>query len=57
MASKHWVADRVVEFLVEDATLGPTNLQKKLKKQFGFDVPYHRVFRGKEKALDMIFGK
>jgi hypothetical protein len=26
MASKHWVADRVVEFLVEDATLGPTDL-------------------------------
>jgi hypothetical protein len=57
MASKHWVADRVVEFLVEDATLGPKDLQKKLKKKFGFDVPYHRVFRGKKKALDMIFGK
>jgi hypothetical protein len=56
MASNNWVAERVVEFLMEDSTMGPMELQHKLKK-YALEVPYNRVFRGKEKALDMIFGK
>ena len=56
MASSNWVSERVVEFLMEDSTLGPTELERKLKK-YALKIPYDRVFRGKEKALDMIFGK
>jgi hypothetical protein len=26
-------------------------------KKYHFEVPYGRVFRGKEKALDIIYGK
>jgi hypothetical protein len=57
MASNNWVAERVVEFLMKDSTMGPMELQRKLKKKYTLEVPYNRVFRGKEKALDMIFGK
>ena len=57
MASNNWVAKRVVEFLKEDSTLGPTDLQRKLKNKYALKVPYSKVFRGKEKALEMIFGK
>jgi hypothetical protein len=37
--------------------MGPTELQQRLKKKYGFEVPYNNVFRGKEKAEDMMFGK
>jgi hypothetical protein len=57
MASNNWVAERVVEYLEEAPTMGPTELQQRLKKKYGFEVPYNKVFRGKEKAEDMIFGK
>ena len=57
MASSNWVAERVVEFLKEDSTMGPTELQGKLKNKYALEVPYSKVFRGKEKALEMIFGK
>jgi hypothetical protein len=32
-------------------------LQKELYKKYKMDIPYHIVFRGKEKALDIINGK
>ena len=57
MASTNCVAERVVEFLMEDSTLGPMELERKLKKKYALEIPYDRVFRGKEKALDMIFDK
>lgn len=37
--------------------MGPKELQVELKKKHEMEIPYGRVFRGKEKALDMIFGK
>jgi hypothetical protein len=56
MASHTWVAERVVAWLTEDPTMGPSQLKKELLKKYKMDVPYDRVFRGKEKALDMIYG-
>jgi len=29
----------------------------RLEKKYALEIPYDKVFRGKEKALDMIFGK
>lgn len=57
MASKGWIADRVVDWLKEKPTLGPKELQEKINKKYKMDVPYFRVFRAKEKAMDMIYGK
>jgi hypothetical protein len=53
-ASNKWVVDRVVDLLRDDPTMGPKELQSELKKKYKFEVPYVRVFRGKENALDMI---
>ena len=57
MASNKWVADRVVDLLMEDPKMGPGALRDKLKKKYSVDVPYDRVARGKLRALDMIYGK
>jgi hypothetical protein len=51
------VAERVVDFLMEDSTLGPMELQRRLQKKYALAIPYDKVFRGKEKTLDLIFGK
>ena len=57
MASNKWVADRVVDLLMEDPEIGPGALKDKLKKKYSVDVPYDRVARGKLRALNMIYGK
>ena len=57
MASNKWVADRVVDLLMEDPKMGPGALRDKMKKKYLVDVPYDRVARGKLRALDMIYGK
>jgi hypothetical protein len=57
MASNKWVANRVVDLLMEDPKMGPVALRNKLKKKYLVDVPYDRVARGKLRALDLIYGK
>lgn len=57
MASNKWVCDRVVDLLWDDPQIGPKELQDELKKKYYVDIPYDRVFRGKIKALDIIYGK
>ncbi|CAN6307275.1 unnamed protein product [Urochloa humidicola] len=57
MATSNWVAERVVDWLKNDPTQGPKELRTALKKRYSMDIPYGKVFRGKEKALDMIYGK
>lgn len=57
MATNNWVAKRVVDMLKEDPTKKPHELQDALNKRYSLDIPYGKVFRGKEKALCMLFGK
>ena len=57
MATNNWVAERVVDWLKEDPKKGPKELQAALKKRYSMDIPYDKVFTGKEKVLDMIYGK
>jgi hypothetical protein len=56
MASNKWVAERVVDLLREDPEMRPKKLQDSLKKYL-IEVPYDRVFRGKLRAMDIIYGK
>jgi hypothetical protein len=56
VASHTWVAERIVDWLRETPTLGAKNLQHELLKKYKMAIPYDRTFRGKEKALDMIYG-
>jgi hypothetical protein len=57
MASNAWVATRAVELLKEKPSMGPKELQDQLKKKYHMEVPYDRVFRGKEKVIHIIYGK
>ena len=56
-AKSRWVADAVKTWILEDSEVGPSELQKNLKKKYGLAVPYMRVFYGKQMALDNIYGK
>lgn len=55
-ATKHWVCDKVKDFLIADATLGPIELQKKLKEHYKVSIPYKRVYMGKELAMRQLYG-
>lgn len=57
MATNSWVAERVIDWLKEIPTLGASALKVKLEKKYKFTIGYDKVFRGKEKALEKIFGK
>ena len=57
MAPNKWVAERVVDLLREDPEMTPKELQDRLKKKYSIEVPYDRVFRGKLRAMDIIYGK
>nr|CAD1824900.1 unnamed protein product [Ananas comosus var. bracteatus] len=57
MASQAWICDRVVEWLRTEGDLSVKELQKRLRKNYNAEVPYLRCFRGKELAIQEIFGK
>ena len=56
-ASTKWIAATVLNWVREDQTVGPAEPRKKLNEKFNLQIPYHRVFDGKEMALDLIQGK
>ena len=56
-AKSRWVGDAVKNWVLEDSEIGVRQLQKNLKKKYGLEVPYMRVFYGKQMALDNIYGK
>ena len=53
-ASTKWIAASILHWLRGNQSLGPAELRGKLRDKFGIVIPYHRVFEGKEMALDMI---
>jgi hypothetical protein len=44
----------VIDWVREDPTIGPAELISKLSKNLYVVIPYHRVFDGKEMALDLM---
>ncbi|XP_071681905.1 uncharacterized protein [Lolium perenne] len=55
-AKSRWVAEEVKRWVTEDHQVGTKELQKKLKEKFKIEVPYMRVFNGKQHAMDSIYG-
>ncbi|XP_048574562.1 aspartate, glycine, lysine and serine-rich protein-like isoform X2 [Triticum urartu] len=43
-ATKRWICEHVKDWLIEDATLGPKALRKKLKEHHGINIKYKRVY-------------
>jgi hypothetical protein len=35
----------------------PTELHNRLQRKYSIDIPYHKVVRGKQRAMDVIYGK
>ncbi|WVZ71199.1 hypothetical protein U9M48_019814 [Paspalum notatum var. saurae] len=56
-ATKFWVCDVVKDWLIEDPRQGPKDLKAKIKSKYKVDVPYKRVFVGKELAQKQLFGE
>ncbi|KAM0837975.1 hypothetical protein ACQ4PT_061289 [Festuca glaucescens] len=55
-AKSRWVAEEVKWWVTENHQVGTKELQKKLKEKFKIEVPYMRVFNGKQHAMDSIYG-
>ncbi|XP_020242912.1 uncharacterized protein LOC109821129 [Asparagus officinalis] len=55
-ASRKWNANQLKTILKEQSTYRPINFQKKLKMEFGLDIPYHRIWWGKKLAQRELYG-
>jgi hypothetical protein len=56
VAKSRWCADAMLNWVRENPCIGPAALIKKLYETYAIQVPYMRVFYGKEMALDKIHG-
>lgn len=56
-AKCRWVADAVKNWVRENSNISMTQLQTDLKNKYGVELPYMRVFYGKQMAIDNIYGK
>jgi hypothetical protein len=55
-ATKFWIFDKVKDWLMENSSLRAKELQRRLKDKYKVQVPYRRVYDGKELAHKELFG-
>ncbi|KAM0866393.1 hypothetical protein ACQ4PT_042648 [Festuca glaucescens] len=55
-AKSRWVAEEVKRWVAENHQVGAKELQKNIKDKFKIELPYMRVFNGKQQAMDSIYG-
>nr|GEV79656.1 hypothetical protein [Tanacetum cinerariifolium] len=56
-ATQGWIASVIKDKLKSDGDVSVTKLKKWLMKHYNVEVPYLRVFRGKEQAYTDMYGK
>jgi len=56
VAKSRWCADVMLNWVRENPCIGTAALVRKIYETYGIQVPYMRVFYGKEMALDRING-
>lgn len=56
-ASKAWICEKVKDWLLEDATVGAKELQRRILETHKVLINYKRVYAGKELALEKLYGK
>ncbi|KAL4554548.1 hypothetical protein LXL04_039380 [Taraxacum kok-saghyz] len=56
-ATQGWIADVVTDKLKSEGDVSPVDLQKWLMQSYNVDIPYMRVFRGREQAYTDMYGK
>jgi len=57
MADYKWVADKAAPFLLLHPNLGAKELQEHLEQKYNVTLSYWVVWKGRQKAMDKIFGK
>ena len=50
------MVEEVKKWVKENQQVGPKELQKNIKDKFKIDLPYMRLFNGKQHAMDSIYG-
>jgi hypothetical protein len=50
------VSEKVKDWLIENATLGAKELQRRIKDKFKVLGHYRRVYMGKDLALNQLYG-
>ncbi|CAH1437876.1 unnamed protein product [Lactuca virosa] len=56
-ATQGWIANVVTAKLKSDGDVSPYELRNWIMKTYNVDVPYLKVFRGKEQAYTDMYGK
>ncbi|CAH1443875.1 unnamed protein product [Lactuca virosa] len=56
-ATQGWIADVVTDKLKSEGDVSPADLKKWLMHTYNVEVPYMRVFRGREQAYTDMYGK
>lgn len=54
--TQEWVCSKVVDWLKEDGNIRIKELIRRLKNEYKVNVPYRRVYKGKNLAMDQIYG-
>ncbi|XP_066320176.1 uncharacterized protein [Miscanthus floridulus] len=55
-ASKFWICEQVKDWLMEDASVGAKELQRRIKDKHKVHINYKRVYAGKELDQTQLFG-
>ncbi|KAM0867898.1 hypothetical protein ACQ4PT_041702 [Festuca glaucescens] len=55
-SKSRWVAEEVKRWVTENHQVGTKELQKNLKEKFKIELPYMRVFNGKQHVMESIYG-
>lgn len=56
MASRAWVAERVVPSLKKKPSIGAKELQQELQDKYKITIPYMTVWYGRQRAAQKLFG-
>lgn len=56
VATQSWVADRVAPILKEKPNARAVDLAAELRARYGLEIPYSTVWKGKQRAMDWIYG-
>ena len=55
-ATKHWVCEKVKDWVSENPKVTAKELQRRIKDEYKVVVHYKRVYHGKELAHTQLFG-
>jgi hypothetical protein len=56
MVSYKWVAEKAIPFLKKDPNMGAKKLKEELETKYNVTVGYSKVWQGRQKAVEQIFG-